>query len=192
MVKAKYNDKKMVTDILVNSFLDNPSVNYLIPKNKNSISRIRAMMDYSFEVCYQSGDIFLSEDRKGCALVSYPDLKKSSFRAIALDLKLIVKSIGIWNIRKALHRATAIKKHYPPGATYYLWFIGVDADAQHRGTGTRLLNELIADAQQKKRPIYLETSVPHNVKWYEKHGFEVYKSLYFNYTLFLIKREFQV
>jgi len=67
-------------------------------------------MEYSFDVCYFSGKVFLSDDKKGCALVMLPDKKKANFRSVWLDLKLIVTCIGLSNIKKALTRETRIKR----------------------------------------------------------------------------------
>lgn len=40
-----------------------------------------------------------------------------------------------------------------------------------------------------KRPIYLETSVPENLRFYSKQGFTIYNELDFGHMLFLVKRE---
>ncbi len=94
MVKAEYNEKALVVDILTKSFDTNQSVNYIIPQGDNKEKRIRTLMDYSFEVCYLFGDVFLSDDKKACALVNYPDKKKTALKSILLDIKLILFCIG--------------------------------------------------------------------------------------------------
>ena len=80
MVKAKQTDKNLVADILTKSFENNQSVNYIAKQDEKRLTRIRSLMDYSFEVCYKFGDVFLSEDRKACALILYPDKKKTTFK----------------------------------------------------------------------------------------------------------------
>lgn len=69
----------------------------------------------------------------------------------------------------------------------YLWFIGVDPDQQHRGIGSALLGEIIADASNRNLPVYLETSTRRNLPWYERFDFEVYDQLVLDYTLFFLK-----
>lgn len=189
MIRAEYKDRSRVVDILVSSFDDNKSVNYIIPQDKDRKQRIKRLMEYSFDLCYLSGKVFLSDDKKGCALVMLPGKKKTSLRSVWLDLKLIVTCIGLFNIKKALWREARIKKHQPKEPAYYLWFIAVDPAQQGRGTGSRLLNEIISESEAEKRTICLETSTLKNLPWYRKSGFTIYNELDLGYRLFFLKRD---
>ena len=187
MIKAAYNDKDLVVDILAKSFETNQSVNYIIRQDARKLKRIRHLMDYSFELCFLFGDVFLSADKKACALVLYPEKKKATLKAILLDLKLIFFSVGLQNIRKTLAREAMIKKLQPRERMAYLWFIGVDPEYQNTGIGTQLLNEVIQNSRLKNRPVYLETSTAKNLPWYKKVGFQVYQELDLTYKLFFLK-----
>ena len=189
MIKAKYSDKNLVVDILTKSFNTNQSVNYIVRQDAKRVQRVRALMDYSFEVCYLFGDVFLSDDKKACALITYPDKKKTNLKSILLDVKLIFFAVGLKNIKKTLARETLINKVQPKELKYYLWFIGVDPEYQNEGIGTILLDELIEDSEHKKRPIYLETSTLKNLPWYQKFGFQIYHELDLSYKLFFLKRQ---
>lgn len=189
MKKADYNDKNLAVDILTKSFDTNQSVNYIVKQDHKGIKRVSALMNYSFEVCYLFGDVFLSEDKKGCALVLYPDKKKTTLKSILLDVKLIISCIGIENIKKALARESKIKQLQPKLLMCYLWFIGVDPEYQSKGIGSDLLHDLIEDSVLKERPIYLETSTLKNLPWYKKFGFHIYNELDLSYKLFFLKRD---
>jgi hypothetical protein len=158
MIKAEYADKSLVVDILAKSFDTNQSVNYIVKQGEKKSQRVRHLMDYSFEICYLFGDVFMSPDKKACALVLYPDKKKTTIKSILLDAKLALFCVGLSNIKRTLARESMIKKIQPKELMYYLWFIGVDTEHQNTGIGTELLNDLIEDSNLKKRPIYLETS----------------------------------
>ena len=54
MLKATYNDKELILDILCKSFDKNNSVNYVVRQDKKRKKRIRVLMDYSFEIWDQS------------------------------------------------------------------------------------------------------------------------------------------
>ncbi|MBN8833698.1 MAG: GNAT family N-acetyltransferase [Niastella sp. SCN 39-18] len=190
MIKAQYSDKKLAVDILAKSFDANQSVNYIVEQDKKRIQRVRSLMDYSFEVCYLFGDVFLSDDKKACALITYPDKKKTTLKSILLDVKLILSAVGLKNIKKTLAREAMINKIQPNELKYYLWFIGVDPEYQNEGIGSILLDEIIEDSEHKKRPIYLETSTLKNLPWYKKFGFQIYHELDLSYKLFFLKREF--
>ena len=189
MKKANYHDKNLVVKILTKSFDTNQSVNYIVKQDKNRTKRISALMDYSFEECFMFGEVFLSDDKKACALVLYPDKKRTTVKSILLDAKLIVSCIGIENIKKALARESKIKQLQPKTTMYYLWFIGVDPEYQSQGIGNNLLQNVINDSDKKQRPIYLETSTLKNLPWYKKFGFQIYNELDLTYKLFFLKRE---
>lgn len=189
MIKAGYKDKDQIVNILTSSFDDNKSINYIIKQDNKRVERIKNLMDYSFEVCNSFGDVFLSDDKKACALILYPDKKKTSLKSILLDAKLIFSSVGLSNIKKTMHRETMIKKLQPQELMYYLWFIGVDPEYQNEGIGSRFLQEIINDSSKKQRAIFLETSTLKNIPWYKKFGFYIYNELELSYKLFFLKRE---
>ena len=189
MIKAESKDKNLVVDILTKSFDTNQSVNYNVKQDEKRVQRVRSLMDYSFEVCYSFGDVFLSDDKKGCALITYPDKKKTTLKSILLDIKLIVSAVGLMNIKKTLARESLINKMHPKEPMYYLWFIGIDPEHQNEGIGSILLDDIIEDSEHKQRPIYLETSTVKNLPWYKKFGFQIYHELDLSYKLFFLKRE---
>ena len=188
MKKVDYCDKKLIVNILSNSFDSNQSVNYIVKQDKKRVKRIRSLMDYSFEVCAMFGKVLLSDDRKACALVLYPDRKRTTLKSIWLDLKLIFNCIGLSNVFKAMDRESKIKKIQPKERMCYLWFIGVNPIYQGSGIGSKLLREIIEESEMEDRTIYLETSTMKNLPWYKKFGFEVYNKLELDYTLYFLKR----
>ena len=187
MVQANYHDKHLVVEILTSSFAANKSVNYIVKPGGNKLKSIRNLMDYAFEICYLFGKVFMSDDRQACALILYPDKKKTTFKSVWLDIKLILFCIGLQNLKKTLRREALIKKIHPAEPITYLWFIGVHPDFQGQGLGSTLLNELIQASNAQKRPIYLETSTRKNLPWYQKLGFTQYHALDLGYTLFFFR-----
>jgi ribosomal protein S18 acetylase RimI-like enzyme len=185
MIKpATLKDREIIIDILVNSFQDNKSVNYIIKQDKKRLFRIRKLMEYSFDVCLLFGSIFISDDKKGCALVLYTNKRKSSFEAILLDVKLVLYCCGIMNVGKALKRESKIRAFHPKQPFTHLWFIGVLPSEQNKGIGSAILKHVINDDST----VYLETSTLKNLPWYKKFGFEIYNELSLGYTLYLLKK----
>jgi GNAT superfamily N-acetyltransferase len=187
MQRATYNDKNLVVNILTKSFDDNKSVNYIVNQDAKRVQRIRRLMDYSYDQCELFGDIFLSEDKTGCALIIKPDMKRTTLRSILLDIQFVVRCLGLGNVKKAMQRESKIKKVHPDGLLYYLWFIGVDPISQNKGVGSKLMNEIIAEGTKQNRTICLETSTLKNIPWYEKFGFTIYNQFDFGYRLFCLK-----
>ncbi|SDL85377.1 Acetyltransferase (GNAT) domain-containing protein [Pedobacter antarcticus] len=188
MIKVGHDKKELVVSILIESFESNLSVNYIAGANNGKSKRIKALMEYSFEICYLFGDVYMSEDGLACALVLYPDKRKTTLKSIMLDIYLLFRCIGLLNIGKAISREQNIKKIQPKEPMTYLWFLGVNPSSQHLGIGSKLLQELILDSKKKNLPIYLETSTVKNLSWYNRFGFQIYDQLEFTYSLYFLKR----
>ncbi len=188
MRKAIYRDRGTVVDILTRAFDTNKSVNSVIKQDKHRVNRMKELMTYSFEVCFQFGEVFLSSDNKACALALLPDQKRTTIKSLLWDARLIYKSIGITNVTKVLKRELEIRKMYPKEPMYHLWFGGVDPKYQHQGIGTKLLNDLIQKAVSSGRSIFLETSTIENLPLYQRCGFEIYQELELGYKLYLMRR----
>ncbi|MBB6108690.1 GNAT superfamily N-acetyltransferase [Mucilaginibacter lappiensis] len=188
MIKAEIVDKRLVVQLLTRAFEDNLSVNYIVRNDEQRTERIAALIDYSFNMCSLFGEVWLSNDRKACALILYPQHKKTTLSAILLDIKLIFKAIGVDGIRKALDRESKIKSKQPKEPMAYLWFIAVDPSEQHKGIGSKLLQEVITYSQDQQLMLYLETSTVKNLPWYDRYGFKVYDQLDLTHTLYFLKR----
>lgn len=188
MKRADASHMSTVVDTLARSFESNPSVNFVVRPGKQSHPRIRGLMKYAFDTCLEYGDVFLSENGHGAALISFPRQRKTSLSTILADARLAISVIGLLRVRKILRRESLINAAHPKEPFCYLWFIGVHPDEQGSGIGSRLLSEIIAECNRLKRPIYLETSVERNVRWYQLFGFEIYQTLQLPYTLYLMRR----
>jgi ribosomal protein S18 acetylase RimI-like enzyme len=188
MYKASYTDKPLVTQILTKAFDTNNSVNYTVKQDEKRKERIKKLMEYSFDVCYLFGAVYLSDDKKACALILFPDNKKTTLKTLLLDAQLALQVIGLTRIKRVLDRESRIHSGYPAGQPiFYVWFLGVDTAYQGKGIGKALLGELIKKSKELKRPLYLETSMPENVPFYLKSGFQVYNQLNFGHTLYCMR-----
>lgn len=184
---AKRSDKGLVLNILTDSFLQNKSVNYLIPNDHRHKERVRALMDYSFETCFAFGKVLISDSSDAVALICFPENKKTTLQSLIWEAKLVLNGIGIGNVSKAMAREKKISQNYPQTPIYYLWFIAVSPELQGKGIGTKFLTEISNDAAAMKRPIYLETSTIRNLPFYKNAGLTEYATLDFGYTLHLIR-----
>jgi ribosomal protein S18 acetylase RimI-like enzyme len=188
MRRANAVDKKLVVDILTESFEQNKSVNYVVRQDKQRKQRIKLLMEYSFDMCNEFGEVWISNDGQACALILLPDKKTTSLRTLIWDAKLAISVVGLNRVRAVMKRESQIKRFHPKALVSYLWFIGVNPIQQHKGIGSDLIREIIAECERKNRPIYLETSVMENLEWYKKFGFEVFHSIELTYTLYLLRR----
>ncbi|QEM07799.1 GNAT family N-acetyltransferase [Mucilaginibacter rubeus] len=189
MIEAIFEDRAHIISLLAKAFKDNQSVNYIVREDNDKAAHIQALMEYSFDMCFHYGEIYLSDDKSACALLLPPKCKRTDMRSVWLDIKLVFNAIGVSRIGIALKRENAIKEKQLKGNIQYLWFIGVDTTLQHRGIGSNLLNEILEKSDLEGMPVCLETSTLKNLPWYEKFGFEVYDKLNLGYQLYFLQRK---
>lgn len=189
MRRATNADKTTIINLLAASFDDNKSVNFLVRQDSGRSARIKALMAYAFDTCLAFGEVWISDDLQACALLILPETRKTGIRSVWRDLQLVRHCIGWDQVRKAMAREAAIKAIHPPGLKAYLWFIGVAPAAQHKGLGSQLMSDLLAEPSLKGRTVCLETSAEANLPWYARFGFERYHEFDWGYRLYCLKRE---
>lgn len=189
MRRGNINDKQRIIEILTEAFDDNKSVNYVVKQDRQRVERIKRLMEYSFNLCNAFGEVWVSDDREACALILFPDQKRTSLDTLIWDFKLAVSVIGLTRVQAVLKREALIKNNHPRKPISYLWFIGVNPKKQNKGIGSALMRDVIDVCTKKNRPIYLETSMDQNLPFYKKAGFEIFQSLNLSYTLYQLRRE---
>ncbi|HWW39323.1 GNAT family N-acetyltransferase [Pedobacter sp.] len=188
MIKAKRKDKEKIIQILTKAFEQNPRVNDLVKQDSKRLHRIDRLMRYAYNVCSVFGKVLVSDDGKACALILYPDRKQFSLKGVYWKMELLLGTVGFRSALKVLARETFVSKHHER-YSYYIWFMGVDSEYVNMGIGTDFMDELIADADRRKRPIYLETHLPQNLAWFEKFGFEVFREIKLDSPLYFLRRK---
>jgi len=64
-----------------------------------------------------------------------------------------------------------MKRHHPHHEHVWLWYLAAHPRQQRRGIGHALLDHVRREAQRAQRPIYLDTTKPENVPYYQSHGY---------------------
>lgn len=148
-------------------------------------------MDYSFELCHDSGEIYLTPDEKGVALIFLPYKKKTSLKSVWRDIVIALCVIGITRIMKVLRREQYINKIRPRDINYmYFWFFAVDPLYQGNGAAKHIKDGIFKISDERNMPIYVETSGEKQKNVYRNYGFEIYHTwTQKDYTLYFMKRQ---
>jgi GNAT superfamily N-acetyltransferase len=77
------------------------------------------------------------------------------------------------SLGRLLRFTSGLAKLHPAQPHWYLEAVGVEPGARGLGIGTRLLEPVLARADEAGQPCYLETMTERNVAWYGRLGFEV-------------------
>ncbi|UKB84126.1 GNAT family N-acetyltransferase [Chryseobacterium sp. MEBOG06] len=187
MRKATYLDRKHIVDILCQSFIDvliPNSINFVVKKSGNRSKRLKALMEFQFDLSMMDGNVFLSDDGKGCIL--YLDKTKFSFRKLLLELKLLFTCIGLENMFKVLKREKLLKNFHPEKEFIHLWLMAVIPQEQGKGIGSQLLKESLEIYNNQL--IYIETTTPENRAFYTRNGFIIFHETFeLDYPLYFLK-----
>lgn len=189
MIAADLSHRQQVIDILTPAFAENKSVNYVVKNDRRKEARIRALMAYSFDMCHTFGEVWLSDDFQACALLLFPEQKKTRLKTIMWDARLAVRGFGLERVGRVLKRESRIKQHHPTSGYVYLWFVAVAPGQQGKGLGNALMQKVLRRYDAQQLPLYLETSTLRNLPWYEQLGFEIYNELDFSFALYMLRRE---
>jgi ribosomal protein S18 acetylase RimI-like enzyme len=192
MITADKTHKERVIEILSECFDGNKTVNYIVKQDEKRKERVRELIDYSFDACVESGQIYLTNDQNAVIICSLSVDKLPILEEAFLTLKFVFKVVGLDGISRILKREKYISSFHPQDEEFiYIWFIGVKNGDQGKGLGSSLLEEVIEVSEQKKTPIYLETSIERNLSFYQKFGFEIFhiaEENVFGYRLYFLRR----
>jgi ribosomal protein S18 acetylase RimI-like enzyme len=170
--KAEYKDKAVVTNILAESFKNDPQVNWYLEESRNR-NKLNILIDYVFEETIRKGEIYLSEDNMAAALWNSDKKEKFSLNFILRNLSFLFR-IGIKSTIRILKMDKLAYSQYPKNRSYsHLHLIGVLPEAQGKGLASLLMNPILAEKKANKIPVYLETANQKNVAIYKRKGFRV-------------------
>lgn len=176
MRKATKADIKLVSEIISDSFTENPSaVSVLKNKEKKKKKYLKGLAKYVFKTAYKRDGVYISDDEKGVAVCYKYNIKKESIHDLWNQFILAIKVIGLKNVLNVLKRESYIKAKRPiDGNFFYFWFFGVKNEGKGKGAALELWKSVLKHTQTQNLPIYLETSVEKNKNVYGRYGFELY------------------
>jgi ribosomal protein S18 acetylase RimI-like enzyme len=192
MIKASKIHKERIIELLAECLDTNKSINWIVKQDSQRKERIRHLIDYSFDACIDSDQICLTDDQNGVIISSLSDDKLPFLEEAYLTARFIFKVTGLDGIGKAWRREEYVKSYHPQDHEYiYLWFIAVDKTEQGKGIGSKMIKGIIDKSNIESLPIYVETSDERNLKFYQKHGFEIYHTSeveLFGFELYFLRR----
>ncbi len=190
------SEKENAIRIISEAFIENPSVLHIVKPDQNKARRIKHLADYVYETAKMRDGVFFSSDKEAIALCYVYNIRKEGLKDLFNQAKLVIKTIGIERVLKIIKRDAYVKKQRPKdGGFLYFWFFGA-SDASRGSRGAWELKHKVFDRSKALNlPLYLETSIPQNMRVYERFGFETYhvwNDNYGNQPLYFMRREAQV
>jgi ribosomal protein S18 acetylase RimI-like enzyme len=187
MIKAVAGDKDLVVSLLQQA--GEGLSNYLF-KNKE---QQELLLSHLFDLYFYVGEIWLSDNRRACALIMQPGISLLNGKAVRWLFKLFLFQVGRVVLQEAWHQVNRGGRLKGIHKITYIRWICVDPLFQGRGTGSGLLGRILEKAAAKNRIVFAQTAVVKNLDWLERFGFEGYDVLddqQLKNVTFLLKQSF--
>ena len=163
--------------VMARAFLHEPLYEFILPDAATRGDLIALDMGNIIRYGVLFGEVHTTSDLTGCAVWLLPgETDFTEERGAQANMQEFAKQIGAEAVKRLDLYTTASEaahKRIMPGAHWYLVTIGVDPGFQGQGIGSALISAVLARADESQHPVFLETSTPGNVRFYEKRGFTV-------------------
>ena len=177
MIRASKEDKIEVVNILVEAFeplTGDNSINLVVKQDERRAERMRVLMAYLFDKAMRTGEVFLSDNRASCLLITYAHKDKFSIAKVLSTLRLAFKCIGIERVGKVLRRQKIVQRNYPSGAYIRPMIFAVKNEFKGTVTAAKLIMQVFHDFKDNELPVIVDTASEDHVKLYQKFGLKIY------------------
>jgi GNAT superfamily N-acetyltransferase len=175
--RALTADIPELATVLARAFDTDPFFNWFVPEDWRRTQRFVAAFDLILRRMSKNlNETFTTASLTGCAIWKRPREHALGFAEEISLLPAFARVMG-WRtlprFSSLLGRAQRLHERFAPAPHYYLFVLGVDPGEQRRGTGSRLLEPVLARCDTEQRGAYLETARVENLPFYSRHGFRV-------------------
>jgi ribosomal protein S18 acetylase RimI-like enzyme len=164
-------------EALALAFHQDPIACYVFPEEARRRRVLRWMFHCHLRYGLRYGEVYTTDGVDGVAIWLSPGQTTQTLwrvlRTGALSAPLRFGWSAFLRSVTFLEFATAWHQQCAPKAHWYLFYLGVTPAQQGRGIGSALLQPVLARADAHWLSCYLETGVARNVRFYERHGFQV-------------------
>lgn len=172
-------------EMLARAFDDDPPNVWLFPEEERRRRALRGNSILVTRYGLRYGEVYLTPGAQQGAAIWLPadDPLPSIRRMLRVGFGHVISApvrfgFGTFSRFMAmLDQMEVMHKRDVPARHWYLMTLGVDPPRQGQGVGSMLIQPGLARADGDLVACYLETAKEINVKFYEKHGFEVIREI---------------
>ena len=154
---------------LVTAFASDPMARYAFPTASNYLAAWPEVMTEYVGSGIEDETIWFIGDFHGVAAWLAPGCHQDDEKLGPL----IEKHVPADRLEEMFAVFEKLAAYHPSEPHWYLPVIGVDPASRGNGLGSQLLEHTLRMVDEKKLPVYLESTNPANVPLYERFGFVV-------------------
>jgi ribosomal protein S18 acetylase RimI-like enzyme len=178
IIKLDSRQVKKASNVLSASFFDYPMFTFYFPDPKRRTRYLPWYFQNVLNCALRYGEVYTTPDTSGVIFTLPPGHTKISlWEYIQNGFLLTPFLLGFRNYKQSMdcesfvaYTQENLMKNRPH---YYLWGLAVDPSQKAKGIGAALMLPVLAKADAQKIPVYLETHDEKNVRYYQKHGFDL-------------------
>ena len=181
IIKLDPREIHQASVVLSASFFDYPMFTFYFPDSKRRTRYLPWYFRNVLNCALRYGEVYTTPEISGVIFTLPPDHTKISiWEYIQNGFFLTPFLLGFRNYKQSMecerfvgNTQEQLMKNRPH---YYLWGLAVDPCQKAKGIGTALLLFVLAKADTLQKPVYLETHDEKNVRYYQKHGFDLIRT----------------
>ena len=164
--------------VLSASFFNYPMFSFYFPDPERRACYLPRYFQHILNCALRYGEVYTTAEISGVIFTLPPGHTKISiWEYIQNGFLLTPFMLGFRNYKQSMDCERFVgstqDKLMENQPHYYLWGLAVDPNQKATGIGTALMVPVLAKADAQKLPVYLETHDETNVRYYQKHGFDL-------------------
>ena len=170
--KAANTDLPELTAVLVRAFDDDPLLDWAIRHDaRRTEAFMRLFMLFLCRLTLPYGEVYTTIDLHAAALWTPPEAWRQGLREQLGQLPDWIRIVGLRRLPRIFGPINGLLARHPRTPHFYLPFVGVDPEFQHRGLGRAVLEPVLNRCDLNGLGAYLENTNVRNLGFYEGLGF---------------------
>lgn len=165
-------------ELIADSFFHDAIMTYMFPDEAERARYSPAHFTPLVRYGALFGEVYTTADRVDGVAVWLPPtattMSEAQSQAAGLDQVPLLVGAEPWaRFTTIMEYLEAYHHQDAPTPHWYLLLLAVAPTAQNRGIGRALLQPILDRADREGTPCYLETVIPRNLPFYQRHGFRI-------------------
>ena len=197
IIRLERSQLNQAVEILSLAFTNDPIFRYFFSQiNRTSQNSIKRLCKTFIQYTQPYNHVYTTEDGKGVAAWLPPgQFPLHPLRLLQAGMYALPLMVRWRRLKQLISFFLQIEEHHKQDVSrqhWYLALLGVAPDYQNQGVGGLLLQPILNKADNEGLSCYLEATTQSSVHFYQKHGFEVVRTVELpgsNLQVWTMKRE---